>query len=37
MAVGAIALLSLGSCNSKSMEQSEETTAEIEAAQLEGR
>lgn len=37
MAVGAIGLLSLASCNSKSMEQSEETAAEIEAAQLEGR
>ena len=37
MAAGAIALLSLASCNSKSMEESEETAAEIEAAQLEGR
>ncbi len=37
MAAGALALLSLASCNSKSVEQSEETAAEIEAAQLEGR
>lgn len=37
MAAGAIALLSLASCNSKSMKESEETAAEIEAAQLEGR